>query len=136
MRIDVSQFFSVKDSFYAKLYGRWNTDTLSDLLDQVEAKHPNYLILDPTEAVVPNGVTVPVEEASEIRRHLLDRIIAIMLDNPDMLYIVINRNDNSALKTAVTLYEAHGIADRYIFTRSEGETLAIIRKHRKLLINS
>ncbi|MEO1289649.1 MAG: hypothetical protein AAFV93_17945, partial [Chloroflexota bacterium] len=88
MRIDVSQFFSVKDSFYAKLYGRWNTDALSNVLDQVEANRPSYFILDPTEAVVPNGVTVPVEEASEIRRHLLDRIIAIMLDNPDMLYII------------------------------------------------
>lgn len=129
MPIDVSPIEDVEDGFLVTVKGTWKAKEFLVMIETLEEVTPSYVIIDPTQSIIPRGQRKPIDDANEGRKSVVTRIVRLLQDNPDMLYIMINRNDTLSLKTSMTLYEKAGIADRYLFATSLEEALAIIAEH-------
>lgn len=129
MPIDVSPIEDVEHGFLVTVKGTWVAREFLVMIGTLEELTPSYVIIDPTESIIPPGQRTPIDNANEGRKSVVTRIVKLLQDNPVMLYIMINRNDTLSLKTSMSLYEEAGIVDRYLFATSLEEALAIIEKH-------
>ncbi len=129
MQVEITTLDDIDDCMFVSLAGIWNTDDTADVADQIQARKPTYLVVDPTECILTADITTPIDDASPQRQTLVNRIATLMQENPQMLYIIVNSNQNQLLTTSVSLYEKIGIADRYIFVKNRDEAIATIRQY-------
>lgn len=129
MPIEISPIEDVENGLLVTVKGAWLAAEFLEMVARLEDLKPAYVIIDPTQSIIPQGQRKPIDDANDGRRSVVTRIVRLLQDNPEMLYIMVNRNDTQSLKTSVSLYEEAGIADRYLFVTSPEEALAIIEEH-------
>ena len=129
MPVIISSIDNVENTLLATVHGVWRAADFHEMLNTVEETKPDYVVVDPTHSIIPPGQRKSIENAGEERASVVHRIVQLLQDNPQMLYIMVNRNNTPILKTSLSLYENTGIADRYIFVQSLEEAEKIIANH-------
>ncbi len=126
MPLVISAIEGIENALLATVTGNWHSEDFHAMLTTIEQAKPDYVVVDPTHSIIPSGQTKAIENANERRTSVVTRVVKLLQDNPQMLYIMVNRNDTPVLKTSVTLYEEAGVANRWLFTLSYEEALEII----------
>jgi len=129
MKIEITPIDAIDDGILATVEGQWDHHEIAGLAAEIKRLSPTYLVLDPTNIIAVSTQATPIEGAIEIRRKNNLTIIHMLVENPRMLYIIINRNENPAFLSSMPLYEEYGVVDRYFFVKTLDEALDIIRRH-------
>ena|GEM_PF-3224431 len=130
MKIDITPIEDVDDGILITTEGMWNHAELVAVVQEIQRLSPTYVILDPTNSIIAVTQALSFEETSELRRKNIKAVVQMMAKNPRMLYIVINRNENPAFLSSMSVYEEYGVTDRYFFVKTLDEAKQIIRDHK------
>lgn len=128
MKVDINPIEGVNDAILVTLSGLWDYKDVKEALVRIQNLSPTYLVFDPTNAIIIPSQAQPLDATSEERRHNLQLLVQMMVDNPRMCFIFINRNQNPTFSTASSIFETLNVAERHFFVTTQDEALKVIRE--------